>query len=208
MPRAGATRPYRSPLVPIPQLARRGPAGARRLQDLPRPDVRDHIYRDSASSWQLAVAFSFLYNLLAYRSLATIFTAGPAARGLPRDRRDLRASATRGRARRAAPDHRARYVARPKRLSCRRGARRPSGGRDHTASRPLQRPPGDDESEGDPARARRRGGRGGPQLLRGGLRDRPCGRDAGRDGPSRRGAVPRHERRARPRDGAHRALGA
>ncbi len=73
----GARRPYRSPLFPIPQLLGSGLLALAAFKIFPDPTARDHIYRDYGIFLGVAVAFSLLYNLFAYRSLATIFRPVP-----------------------------------------------------------------------------------------------------------------------------------
>jgi hypothetical protein len=43
----------------------------------PDPTARRHIYPDYGIFLAIAVAFSFLYNLYAFRSLKTLFTRVP-----------------------------------------------------------------------------------------------------------------------------------
>jgi amino acid transporter len=73
----GATRPYRSPLFPVPQLVGMGLLALAAFKIFPDPTVRDHIYRDYGIFVAVAVGFSFLYNLYAFRSLRTLFGPVP-----------------------------------------------------------------------------------------------------------------------------------
>jgi amino acid transporter len=75
----GARRPYRSPLFPLPQLVGSGLLALAAFKIFPDPVARDHIYRNFGIFLGISVAFSFAYNLFAYRSLATIFRRVPLA---------------------------------------------------------------------------------------------------------------------------------
>lgn len=74
-----ARRPYRSPLFPLPQLLATGLLALAAFKVFPDPTARDHIYRNFGIFLGVAVVFSFLYNLYAYRSLKTIFRPVPLA---------------------------------------------------------------------------------------------------------------------------------
>jgi hypothetical protein len=74
-----ARRPYRSPLFPVPQIVASGLLGLAAFKIFPDPTARDHIYRDFGIFLAIAVAFSLVYNLFAYRSLALIFRPVPLA---------------------------------------------------------------------------------------------------------------------------------
>ena len=75
----GATRPYRSPLVPIPQLLGAGLLGLAAYKIAPPGIESSSIYYRWLIFLGISAAFSFLYNLWAYRSTATIFTPVPLA---------------------------------------------------------------------------------------------------------------------------------
>jgi len=72
-----ATRPYRTPLFPIPQIVATGLLALAAFKIFPDPTARNHIYRDFGIFLAAAVVFSFVYNLFAFRSLSTIFRAVP-----------------------------------------------------------------------------------------------------------------------------------
>jgi amino acid transporter len=72
-----ATRPYRTPLFPLPQILASGLLALAAYKVFPDPTARRHIYRDYGIFLAIAVAFSLLYNLYAFRSLKTIFTRVP-----------------------------------------------------------------------------------------------------------------------------------
>ena len=72
-----ATRPYRTPLFPIPQIVATGLLALAAFKIFPDPTARDHIYRNFGIFLAAAVAFSFVYNLFAFRSLSTIFRPVP-----------------------------------------------------------------------------------------------------------------------------------
>ena len=72
-----ATRPYRSPLFPIPQLLASGLLALAAFKVFPDPTTRNHIYRDYGIFLGIAVVFSLVYNLYAFRSLKIIFTPVP-----------------------------------------------------------------------------------------------------------------------------------
>ena len=72
-----APRPYRSPFFPVPQLLASALLALAAFKIFPDPVARDHIYRDYGIFIAIAVGFSLLYNLYAYRSLKTIFTPVP-----------------------------------------------------------------------------------------------------------------------------------
>jgi amino acid transporter len=72
-----AARPYRTPLFPLPQILASGLLALAAYKVFPDPTARRHIYRDYGIFLAIAVAFSLLYNLYAFRSLRTIFTRVP-----------------------------------------------------------------------------------------------------------------------------------
>jgi amino acid transporter len=72
-----ATRPYRTPLFPIPPIVATGLLALAAFKIFPDPTARDHIYRNFGIFLAAAVAFSFVYNLFAFRSLSTIFRPVP-----------------------------------------------------------------------------------------------------------------------------------
>lgn len=73
----GASRPYRSPLFPVPQVLASGLLALAAFKIFPDPTARDHIYRDFGIFLAIAVGFSLAYNLFAYKSLAAIFRPVP-----------------------------------------------------------------------------------------------------------------------------------
>jgi amino acid transporter len=73
----GASRPYRSPLAPIPQLLGAGLLGLAAYKIAPPGIESSSIYYRWLIFLGVSAAFSFLYNLWAYRSAATIFTPVP-----------------------------------------------------------------------------------------------------------------------------------
>jgi amino acid transporter len=72
-------RPYRSPYFPLPQFLASALLALAAFKIFPDPTVRDHIYRDYGIFLAVAVGFSLLYNLYAFRSLKAIFTPVPLA---------------------------------------------------------------------------------------------------------------------------------
>jgi len=74
-----AKRPYRTPLFPVPQIIASGLFALAAFKIFPDPTTRDHIYRDFGIFLVIAVGFSLIYNLYAFRSLKTIFTPVPLA---------------------------------------------------------------------------------------------------------------------------------
>ncbi|HEX2112068.1 MAG TPA: APC family permease [Gaiellaceae bacterium] len=66
-------RPFRSPLFPIPQLLGMGLLALAAFKLFPLADVKEDAYRYYLIFLAVAVAFSLLYNLLAYRSLGALF---------------------------------------------------------------------------------------------------------------------------------------
>jgi amino acid transporter len=74
-----ANRPYRSPLFPAPQLLASALLALAAFKIFPDPTARDHIYRDYGIFLAVAVGFSLLYNLYAFRSLSSIFRPVPLA---------------------------------------------------------------------------------------------------------------------------------
>ena len=72
-----AKRPYRAPLFPVPQIVASGLFALAAFKIFPDPVARDHIYRDFGIFLAIAVGFSLIYNLFAFRSLKTIFTPVP-----------------------------------------------------------------------------------------------------------------------------------
>jgi amino acid transporter len=73
------TRPYRSPLFPVPQIVASGLFALAAFKVFPEPTARNHIYRDFGIFLAIAIAFSFVYNLFAYRNLREIFRPVPLA---------------------------------------------------------------------------------------------------------------------------------
>jgi amino acid transporter len=74
-----ARRPYRSPLFPVPQIVASGLLALAAFKIFPDPTARDHIYRDFGIFLAIAVVFSLVYNLFAFRSLGNIFRPVPLA---------------------------------------------------------------------------------------------------------------------------------
>lgn len=74
-----ARRPYRAPLFPIPQIIASGLFALAAFKIFPDPTARDHIYRNFGIFLAIAVGFSLIYNLYAFRSLKTIFRPVPLA---------------------------------------------------------------------------------------------------------------------------------
>jgi amino acid transporter len=74
-----AKRPYRAPLFPAPQIVASGLFALAAFKIFPDPTARDHIYRDFGIFLAIAVGFSLIYNLYAFRSLRTIFRPVPLA---------------------------------------------------------------------------------------------------------------------------------
>lgn len=72
-----ARRPYRSPLFPLPQLIGTGLLALAAFKIFPDPEAREDIYIKYGIFLAIAVAFSLLYNLFAYRSVKTIFKPVP-----------------------------------------------------------------------------------------------------------------------------------
>ena len=72
-----ANRPYRSPFFPLPQFLASALLALAAFKIFPDPTARDHIYRDFGIFVACAVGFSLVYNLFAYRSVATIFRPVP-----------------------------------------------------------------------------------------------------------------------------------
>jgi amino acid transporter len=72
-----ATRPYRSPLFPIPQILASGLLALAAFKIFPDPETRENIYIRYAAFIGAAVAISFLYNLFAYRRMTTVFRPVP-----------------------------------------------------------------------------------------------------------------------------------
>jgi amino acid transporter len=75
----GARRPYRSPLFPVPQVIASGLFALAAFKIFPDPTARDHIYRNFGIFLGIAVVFSLVYNLYAFRSLKRIFRPVPLA---------------------------------------------------------------------------------------------------------------------------------
>jgi amino acid transporter len=72
-----ARRPYRAPLFPVPQIVASGLFALAAFKIFPDPTARDHIYRDFGIFLAIAVGFSLVYNLFAYKSLGAIFRPVP-----------------------------------------------------------------------------------------------------------------------------------
>ena len=74
-----ASRPYRSPLFPIPQIVGAGLLALAAYKIAPPGTSSSSIYYRYLIFLAIAVGFSLLYNLYAYKSLATIFRPVPLA---------------------------------------------------------------------------------------------------------------------------------
>jgi amino acid transporter len=75
----GATRPFRSPVVPIPQLLGMGLLGLAAYKIAPPGIEASSIYYRWLIFLGISAAFSLIYNLYAYKSAATIFKPVPLA---------------------------------------------------------------------------------------------------------------------------------
>jgi hypothetical protein len=75
--RAGAERPFRSPLFPLPQLLGIGLLLWAAIKIFPDPAVRDNIYRDYLLFLAVSVVAAFLYNLYAMKSVSAQFRPVP-----------------------------------------------------------------------------------------------------------------------------------
>jgi amino acid transporter len=74
-----ARRPFRSPLVPLPQLLGAGLLALAAYKIAPPGVSGSHVYRDYGIFLAVAVVFSLVYNLYAYKSLAKVFRPVPLA---------------------------------------------------------------------------------------------------------------------------------
>jgi amino acid transporter len=72
-----AARPFRSPLVPIPQLLGSALLALAAFKIFPDPEIREDIYRYYGLFLVIAIGVSFLYNAIAYRSATTQFRRVP-----------------------------------------------------------------------------------------------------------------------------------
>jgi amino acid transporter len=72
-----AARPFRSPLVPLPQLIGSGLLALAAFKIFPDPAIREDIYTYYGIFLVVAVAASFLYNAFAYRSATAQFRRVP-----------------------------------------------------------------------------------------------------------------------------------
>ncbi len=70
-------RPFRSPLFPVPQLLGLALLSLAAFEIFPVPDIKEDAYRYYGLFLAIAVAFSFLYNLFAYRSVGALFRPVP-----------------------------------------------------------------------------------------------------------------------------------
>jgi amino acid transporter len=70
-------RPFRSPLFPIPQLLGIGLLALAAYKVFPVPHVKEDAYEYYLIFLAVAVVFSLLYNLFAYRSLGALFRPVP-----------------------------------------------------------------------------------------------------------------------------------
>jgi amino acid transporter len=69
----GASRPYRSPFFPLPQLVGMGLLALAGWKIFPVEEIQDGAYEKFGYFIAGAVVFSLVFNLLAFKSLATIF---------------------------------------------------------------------------------------------------------------------------------------
>jgi amino acid transporter len=70
-------RPFRSPLFPIPQLAGMALIALAAFKVFPVQEIRDGAYEYYLYFLAAAVAFSLLYNLVAYRNFGALFRRTP-----------------------------------------------------------------------------------------------------------------------------------
>ena len=66
-------RPFRSPLFPVPQLVGLVLLALAAYKLFPVPEIKEDAYRYYGIFLAAAVAFSLLYNLVAYRNVAALF---------------------------------------------------------------------------------------------------------------------------------------
>jgi amino acid transporter len=72
-----AVRPFRSPLVPLPQIVGAGLLALAAFKIFPVPEIREDAYTYYGIFLAVAVGLSFLYNALAYRSATAQFKRVP-----------------------------------------------------------------------------------------------------------------------------------
>jgi amino acid transporter len=72
-----ASRPFRSPLFPLPQLLGIGLLLWAAVKIFPVPEVRDNIYRDYLIFLGISVVIAFVYNAFAMRSIGAQFRPIP-----------------------------------------------------------------------------------------------------------------------------------
>jgi amino acid transporter len=70
-------RPFRSPLFPLPQLLGMGLLSLAAFEIFPVPEIKEDAYRYYLVFLGVAVAFSLLYNLFAYRGFEKLFRPLP-----------------------------------------------------------------------------------------------------------------------------------
>jgi amino acid transporter len=70
-------RPFRSPLFPIPQLLGMALISLAAFEIFPVPEIKEDAYRYYLVFLAVAVGFSLLYNLVAYRSVGVLFRPVP-----------------------------------------------------------------------------------------------------------------------------------
>ena len=70
-------RPFRSPLFPLPQIAGMALLALAAYKVFPDPAIKDDAYQYYLYFLGAAVAFSLLYNLVAYRSFGALFRPTP-----------------------------------------------------------------------------------------------------------------------------------
>ncbi len=74
-----ATRPFRSPLFPIPQLLGTGLLIWAAVEIFPDPTIESHIYRNYLIFLGISVVVAFAYNLFAMKSVGAQFRRIPVA---------------------------------------------------------------------------------------------------------------------------------
>jgi len=72
-----AVRPFKAPLVPLPQLIGTALLIWAAVKIFPDPEIRDHIYRDYLIFLGISVAVAFLFNLSTMRSVRDQFRPVP-----------------------------------------------------------------------------------------------------------------------------------
>ncbi len=80
-----ARRPFRSPLVPLPQLIGAGLLALAAFKIFPDPEIREDIYRNYGIFLGVSIVLSFLVNLAFSRDVASQFRPVPLGGGVPRE---------------------------------------------------------------------------------------------------------------------------